>query len=78
MKIRAMAEVGARLEKAVMVNLNESLTPQQIYDAYEAVAIAILDSEFADYPQDTLEKYLRTCLYLKELDLGLDIESGDG
>jgi hypothetical protein len=78
MKIRAMAEVGARLEKAVMANLDASLTPQQIYDVYEAVAIAILDSEFDDYPQDRLEQYLRTYLYLKELDLGLDIESGDG
>ena len=72
MKIRAMAEVGARLEKAVMANLDTSLTPQQIYDEYEAVAIAILDSEFNDYPEDTLEQYLRTCLYLKKLDLGVD------
>ena len=77
MIIRAMAEVGARLEKAVMANLDESLTPQQIYDAYEAVAISILDSEFDDYPEDTLEQYLRTFLYLKELDLGLDIEPGE-
>jgi hypothetical protein len=78
MKIRAMAEVGARLEKAVMANLDESLTPQQTYDAYEEVAISILDSEFDDYPENTLEQYLRTFLYLKELDLGLDIESDDG
>ncbi|PKG93058.1 hypothetical protein [Paraglaciecola sp. MB-3u-78] len=78
MKIRAMAEVGARLEKAVMANLDESLTPREIYNAYEEVAISILDSEFDDYPEDTLEQYLRTFLYHKELDLGLDIESGDG
>jgi hypothetical protein len=78
MKIRAMAEVGARLEKAVMANLDESLTPQQTYDAYEEVAISILDSEFDDYSEETLEQYLRTFLYLKEMDLGLDIESGDG
>jgi hypothetical protein len=77
MKIRAMAEVGARLEKAVMANLDESLTPQQTYDAYEEVAISILDSEFDDYPENTLEQYLRTFLYLKELDLGLDIESSE-
>ena len=73
-----MAEVGARLEKAVMANLDASLTSQQIYDVYEAVAIATLDSEFDEYPEDRLEKYLRTFLYLKELDLGLDIESSDG
>jgi hypothetical protein len=78
MKNRAMAEVGARLEKAVMANLDESLTPREIYNAYEEVAIAILDSEFDNYPEDTLEQYLRTFLYHKELDLGLDIESGDG
>jgi hypothetical protein len=78
MKIRAMAEVGARLEKAVMAYLDESLTPREIYNAYEEVAIAMLDSEFDDYPEDTLEQYLRTFLYHKELDLGLDIESGDG
>jgi hypothetical protein len=77
MKIRAMAEVGARLEKAVMANLDESLTPQQTYDAYEEVAISILDSEFDDYSEETLEQYLRTFLYLKEMDLGLDIESGE-
>jgi hypothetical protein len=78
MKIRAMAEVGARLEKAVMASLDESLTPREIYNAYEEVAISILDSEFDDYPEETLEQYLRTFLYLKEMDLGLDIESGDG
>lgn len=66
MKIRAMAEVGARLEKAVMVYLNESLTPREIYDAYEEVAVSILDSEFEDYPEEALEHYLRTFLYLKE------------
>jgi hypothetical protein len=77
MKIRAMAEVGTRLEKAVMANLDESLTPREIYDEYESIAISILDSEFDDYPEETLEQYLRTFLYLKELDLGLDIESGD-
>lgn len=76
MKIRAMAEVGVRLEKAVMAHLDTSPTPQQIYDAYEAVAIAILDSEFDDYPQDRLEQYLRTCLYLKKLDLGVDFGGG--
>lgn len=78
MNIRAMAEVGAHLEKAVMANLDKSLTPREIYDAYEEIAISILDSEFDDYLEEALEQYLRTFLYLKELDLGLDIESGDG
>ena len=78
MKIRAMAEVGARLDKAVLPYLNESLTPREIYDKYEEVAISILDSEFENYPEEALEQYLRTFLYHKELDLGLDIESGDG
>jgi hypothetical protein len=78
MKIRAMAEVGARLEKAVMPYLNESLTPREIYDTYEEVAISMLDSEFENYPEEALEQYLRTFLYHKELDLGLDIEAGDG
>jgi hypothetical protein len=77
MKIRAMAEVGARLEKAVLPYLNESLTPREIYDTYEEVAISILDSEFENYPEEALEHYLRTFLYHKELDLGLDIEAGD-
>jgi hypothetical protein len=77
MKHRAMAEVGARLEKAVMAQLEAALTPQDIYDAYEAAAIAILDSEFDAYPEGILEDYLRTFLYLTELDLGLDLETGD-
>jgi hypothetical protein len=78
MPFRAMAEVGARLEKAVMATLDAALTPQELYDTYEAAAIAILDSEFTDYQEDTLEHYLQTYLQLKALDLGLDIEPHDG
>jgi hypothetical protein len=73
MKHRAMAEVGARLEKAVVAELDTAVTPQDIYDAYETAAIAILDSEFAAYPEGLLEDYLRTFLYLTELDLGLSM-----
>ncbi|MFQ3237396.1 MAG: hypothetical protein ACI9C4_002980 [Paraglaciecola sp.] len=62
------------MKKAVLPYLNESLTPRKIDDTYEEVAISILDSEFEDFPEETLEQYLRTFLYHKELSLLLDIE----
>ena len=43
----------------------------QLYDLYEEMAIQVLDSEYASYPADTLERYLRLYLRMKRLELGL-------
>ena len=44
MTIRSLAEVGVRLEKAVLALSGEPDSAQAHYDRYEAMAIAILDS----------------------------------
>ena len=72
MKIRSLAEVGARLEKAAALLPGEPDTPQDLYDRYEMVAIAILDSEHADFPAGELESYLAA--YLARLEATLDIQ----
>lgn len=51
MTIRSLAEVGARLEKAVMAFSGDDADPQQRYAHYEMIAIEILDSEFNDYAE---------------------------
>jgi hypothetical protein len=51
--IRDLAEVGARLEETV-----RSHPDGDLYETYEMVAIAILDSEHTDYPPDELRAYL--------------------
>ena len=68
--IRSLAEVGARLEKAVALLPGEPACPAQIYERYESVAIAILDSDM-DFESGLLEEYLMTLLHLKRLELGL-------
>jgi len=73
MTIRKMAEVGSRLEKAVMVVSQDGLSPQEMYDLYEQAAIQILDSEFDDYPEGELERYLMSYLKRKRNKLGVDL-----
>ena len=70
MTIRNLAEVGAHLEKAVAGLLGEPTDAAQLYDRYEMVATAILDSEFGDFEPGLLEEYLQQTLYLKRLELG--------
>jgi hypothetical protein len=53
MPIRDLAEVGARLEETV-----RSHPDGDLYETYEMVAIAILDSEHTDYPPGELRAYL--------------------
>ena len=54
----ALLAVGQRLESAVRALSTTPLSPQEVYDLYEMVAIQILDSEFQDYPEGVLEAYL--------------------
>ncbi len=70
MTIRNLAEVGAHLEKAVSGLQGEPTDTAEIYERYESVAIAILDSEFDDFEPGLLEEYLQQTLYLKRLELG--------
>jgi hypothetical protein len=71
MTIRSLAEVSARLEEAVTALPVRATTPAELFDHYEQVAIAVLDSEHANYIPGALEEYLLTYLYLKQLELGL-------
>ncbi|EED35721.1 hypothetical protein NOR51B_1668 [Luminiphilus syltensis NOR5-1B] len=71
MTIRSLAEVGARLEEAVALLPGCPGSPQDLYDRYEMIAIAILDAEFAEHPPGVLEAYLMAYLRLKELELGV-------
>ena len=71
MTIRSLAEVGARLEDAVTGLPGEADTPEQLYDRYEAMAIAILDSEHTQWPEGVLEGYLRDHLQALRNQMGL-------
>ena len=71
MTIRSLAEVGARLEEAVRLLPGEPADPQDDFDRYESVAIAILDSEHADFIPGQLEEYLQTLMYKRQLELNL-------
>ncbi len=71
MTIRSLAEVGARLEEAVRLLPGEPADPQEAFDRYESVAIAILDSEHTDFIPGQLEEYLQTLLYKRQLELNL-------
>ena len=71
MTIRNLAEVGSRLEKAVALLPGVPADSEDLADRYEQVAIAILDSEHADFIPGELQEYLETVLYIKRLELGL-------
>jgi len=53
-----LLEVGARLEKTVKELTDKELGSDDLYGTYEMVAIQILDSEFEDFPEGELERYL--------------------
>jgi hypothetical protein len=59
-----LPEVGARLEKAVE-HLAKVRPEDDRLQLYEEAAIAILDSEFMNYPEGQLEAYLMH--YLQQL-----------
>jgi hypothetical protein len=73
MTIRSLAEVGARLEEAIALLPGYPDSPQELYDRCEMVAIAILDSEHADWPEGLLQKYLMLWLQLRQMELGLEL-----
>ena len=69
---RDLAEVRARLQQAAAMLPDQPTDPEELFDRYEQVAIAILDSEHTDFePAGILEEYLNVRLYLRRLELGL-------
>jgi len=74
MTIRSFAEVGVRLEKAVKALPGEAADPADLYQRYEDMATAILDSEFENYEYGMLEEYLMTYLYLRRIELGISLD----
>ena len=73
MTIRSLAEVSARLEDTVSGLPGEPDSPQDVYDRYEAMAIAILDSEHDQWPEGVLEDFLLQ--HLAAIRLTLDLPS---
>lgn len=72
MTIRSLAEVSARLEKAVIGLPGDAASPEQLYERYEQIAIAILDSEHSDWPEGVLEAFLLQRLAIKRIELSLE------
>lgn len=68
---RSLAELGACLEKTVSTLPVTATTASELFDRYEEIAIEVLDSEHGNYRPGTLEEYLKTYLYLKQLELDL-------
>lgn len=58
MTILDLEEVSRRLEESVKPLLVEGMTPSEIYDVYEQVAIQVLDSEYMNHPENLLEAHL--------------------
>ncbi|TXS90807.1 hypothetical protein FV139_17695 [Parahaliea maris] len=71
MKTPDLREVRTRLEEAVQLIPGEPVNKQDEFEAYESVAIAILDSEHSDFPPGVLQEYLMSLLYLRQLELNL-------
>ncbi len=66
-----LREVRARLEEAVSLLPGSTGSPQDRYNQYEEVAIAILDSEHSEFPPGLLEAYLQTYLHLTAMEMGV-------
>ena len=71
MTIRSLADVGIRLEKAVLALPPEPDSAPARYERYEAMAIAILDSEHMEWPDGVLEAFLLQRLAIKRTELSL-------
>jgi hypothetical protein len=71
MTICSLAEVRLRLEQVVAGPPAPGTDAADLFDRYEEIAIQVLDSEFSNYTPGTLEEYLETYLYLKQLELDL-------
>jgi hypothetical protein len=68
-----LLEVSARLEEAVERITGPPVDAEELYDRYEMTAIAILDSEHENYPEDVLTGHLLVILSEKRRELGLEV-----
>ena len=68
---RSLAEVNTRLEKALRCFPGDPSNNAEEFERYEYIAIAILDSEHADFPPGVLQEYLQTLMYKRQLELDL-------
>ena len=69
---RELTAVSARLESTVCGLLGDDSAPIERYLFYEMIAIQILDSEFAEYPDEVLAQHLKSVLLQKRLELGVN------
>ena len=69
--IRSLVEIRTRLDDALAALPGELETPADIWDAYEMLCIAELDSSHDQFTAGILEEFLMTLLNLKMLELGL-------
>ena len=68
-----LVEICVRLEQSLQARINY-LPPEEIYEEYEAVCIAVLDSRWQDFDEGVLEAYLRELLARKRREPGLTPE----
>ena len=68
---RDIAEVRARLEKAVAGLPGDPADSAELFNRTEQVAIQILDSEHGDYAPGMLQELLMSYLYIRQIELGL-------
>jgi hypothetical protein len=66
-----ISSIRSRLETAVADLPGIPANAKEVYEAYEQIAVAILDSEHEDFIPGLLEEYLETLLYERRLVLGL-------
>ena len=71
MSNRELAAVRVRLEETVASLPGLPKTAEEVYDRYEEVAIAILDSEENQFTPGLLHEYLEALLYERRLLLDL-------
>ena len=70
MQYRDIAEVRARLEKAVASLPGEAADAAELFERTEEVAIQLLDSEHDWYPPGHLQELLMSYLYIRQIELG--------
>ena len=66
-----IGSVRPRLETAVAGLPGVPVDATEVYERYEQISIAMLDSEHEDFTPGLLEEYLETLLYERRLVLGL-------
>jgi hypothetical protein len=69
MSIRTLAEVAAYIEEHSRAHPSSS--DQEEYQGQEDLCIAILDSQFDNYPEGVLQDFLMDYLAAKRKQLGL-------